>query len=62
MDFGTTLEQGDFAAWACGTMYGLGQLTFLSDPASQPHITLAEIAARFGNATGARVYPGRSIR
>jgi Domain of unknown function (DUF6398) len=34
--------------WACGIIHVLGQLNFLSNPASQPYMTLAEVAAGFG--------------
>lgn len=42
------LSSGQPRTWACGIIHVLGQLNFLSDPASQPHMTLAEVAAGFG--------------
>jgi len=42
------LGSGQPRTWACGIIHVLGQLNFLSDPASQPHMTLAEVAAGFG--------------
>ena len=34
--------------WACGIIYELGRVNFLSDPSTQPHMTLAEVCATFG--------------
>ena len=42
------LASGQPRTWACGIIYALGQLNFLSDKASQPHMTMAEICAAFG--------------
>jgi hypothetical protein len=42
------LGSGQPRTWACGIIHVLGQLNFLSDPASQPHMTLVEVAAGFG--------------
>ena len=41
------LATGKPRTWACGIVYALGQLNFLSDKASQPCMTLAEVAAAF---------------
>jgi hypothetical protein len=42
------LASGQPRTWACGIIHVLGQLNFLSDPASQPYMTMAEVAAGFG--------------
>jgi Domain of unknown function (DUF6398) len=42
------LASGQSRTWACGVIYALGQLNFLSDKASQPYMTMAEVCAGFG--------------
>jgi hypothetical protein len=42
------LASGQPRIWACGIIYALGQLNFLSDKASQPHMAMAEVCAAFG--------------
>jgi hypothetical protein len=42
------LASGQPRTWACGIIYTLGQLNFLSDKASRPHMTMAEVCAAFG--------------
>jgi Domain of unknown function (DUF6398) len=42
------LASGQPRTWTCGIIYVLGQLNFLSDKASQPHMTMAEVCAAFG--------------
>ena len=42
------LASGQPRGWACGIVHVLGQLTFLSDKASQPCMTMAEVCAGFG--------------
>jgi hypothetical protein len=42
------LALGQPRTWACGIIYVLGQLNFLSDKASQPYMTMAEVCAAFG--------------
>jgi hypothetical protein len=42
------LTSGQPRTWACGIVYVLGQVNFLSDPSTQPHMTTAELCARFG--------------
>jgi hypothetical protein len=34
--------------WACGIMYALGQLNFLSDKATKPYMAMSDICAAFG--------------
>jgi Domain of unknown function (DUF6398) len=42
------LALGRPRTWACGIIYVLGQLNFLSDKASKPNMTMAEVCAAFG--------------
>jgi hypothetical protein len=42
------LASGQPRTWACGIIHVLGQLNFLTDKASQPHMTMAEVCAAFG--------------
>jgi hypothetical protein len=35
-------------SWACGIVWTLGRINFLSDPASKPYMTMAEVCAGFG--------------
>jgi hypothetical protein len=38
--------------WACGIIYLLGQINFLSDRASQPFMRMADVCAAFGASQG----------
>jgi len=42
------LASGQPRTWACGIIHVLGGLNFLSDKASQPYMTMAEVSAAFG--------------
>jgi hypothetical protein len=42
------LASGQPRTWACGIIHVLGQLNFLSDKTSQPHMTMAEVCNAFG--------------
>jgi hypothetical protein len=42
------LGSGQPRTWACGIVYLLGQLNFLSDKASTPCMAMAEVCAGFG--------------
>ena len=42
------LASGQPRTWACGIVYVLGQINFLTDPATQPFMTTADLCARFG--------------
>jgi hypothetical protein len=42
------LASGQPRTWACAILYELGRVNFLSDPSTQPHMTLAELCAAFG--------------
>ena len=42
------LASGQPRSWACGIVYALGQVNFLSDRATQPCMRLADVCAAFG--------------
>lgn len=42
------LASGQPRTWACAILYELGRVNFLSDPSTQPHMTLAELCAALG--------------
>jgi hypothetical protein len=42
------LGSGQPRTWACGIVYVLGQINFLTDPSAQPFMTTADLCARFG--------------
>src|SRR3954463_6364076 len=42
------LASGQPRTWACGIIYVLGQIHFLTDPSTQPFMTTADLCARFG--------------
>jgi Domain of unknown function (DUF6398) len=42
------LASGQPRTWACAILYELGRVNFLSDPSTQPYLTLAELCAAFG--------------
>jgi hypothetical protein len=42
------LSSGQARTWACGVIHLLGQLNFLSDKASTPYMTMADVCAAFG--------------
>src|ERR687884_2234968 len=42
------LASGQPRTWACGIVYVLGQINFLTDPSTQPYMTTADLCARFG--------------
>ncbi len=41
------LASGQPRTWACAILYELGRVNFLSDPTTQPHMTLADLCAAF---------------
>jgi hypothetical protein len=41
------LAAGQPRTWACGIVYVLGRINFLSDPSFSPHMTTAELCAAF---------------
>src|SRR3712207_4269560 len=55
------LASGQPRTWACAILYELGQVNFLSDRASQPYMTLAELRAAFGVSQGSASAKARVI-
>jgi len=45
---GSPILRGKVASWACGLMYAVGRVNFLTDPDQTPHMTAEQIAAGFG--------------
>ncbi len=41
------LASGQPRTWACGIVYVLGRINFLSDPSFSPHMTTAELCGAF---------------
>jgi hypothetical protein len=42
------LTSGQPRGWACGIVYALGKVNFLTDKSSYPHMTTAHLCAAFG--------------
>ena len=42
------LASGQPRSWACGIIYALGQVNFLSDRSTQPYMKMADLCAAFG--------------
>ena len=42
------IAPGKARVWACGIVYALGQINFLSDKATEPFMTMAQVAKAFG--------------
>ena len=42
------LASGQPRTWACGIVYVLGQINFLTDPSTQPFMSTADLCAGFG--------------
>jgi Domain of unknown function (DUF6398) len=42
------VASGQLRTWACGIIYALGQINFLSDRATPPSMTMAEVCSAFG--------------
>ena len=55
------LASGQARTWACAILYELGRVNFLSDRASQPYMTMAELRAGFGVGQGTASAKARVI-
>jgi hypothetical protein len=42
------VASGQVRSWACGIIYALGQVNFLSDKATQPYMTMGDVCEAFG--------------
>jgi hypothetical protein len=56
------LASGQPRGWACGIVYTLGQLNFLSDPGTKPYMTTAELCKAFGVGQSTALAKARVIR
>ena len=53
---------GQPRTWACGIVYVLGQVNFLTDPSTQPFMTTADLCSRFGVGQSTASYVSASTR
>ena len=56
------LRSGKPESWACGVLYALGQVNFLSDKASSPSMPLQELCARFGVGASTGASKAKQVR
>jgi hypothetical protein len=56
------LHSGRRATWAAGVVHALGQVNFLSDPASEPCATADQLSAAFGVAKSTMSSKARQVR
>ena len=56
------LQAGRRVTWAAGVVYALGQVNFLSDPASQPCVTADQLSAAFSVAKSTMSSKARQVR
>jgi hypothetical protein len=56
------LNAGRHATWAAGVVYALGQVNFLSDPASEPRATADQLSEAFGVAKSTMSSKARQVR
>ncbi|HTV32068.1 MAG TPA: DUF6398 domain-containing protein [Methylocella sp.] len=55
------LASGQPRTWACGIVYVLGQINFLTDPSTKPFMTTADLCARFGVSQNTAIAKSRVI-
>jgi len=56
------LLSGKPNTWACGVVYALGQVNFLSDKSTRPHMGMEELCARFGVAATTGCNKAKAVR
>jgi hypothetical protein len=56
------LVNGNPRTWACVVLYALGQINFLSDKASKPYMTSAELRDHFGVAESTAGNRAKQVR
>ena len=56
------LFSGKPNTWACGVVYALGQVNFLSDKSARPHMGMEELCARFGVAASTGCNKAKAVR
>lgn len=59
---GSPVKQGKAASWACGIVYCVGQVNFLTDPSQTLHMRSEEIARGFGVSPATMQTKARTIR
>jgi hypothetical protein len=59
---GSPVNKGKAAAWAAGIVYAIGWVNFLTDPASEPHVTAEEIATGCGVSSATMHARNRELR
>jgi Domain of unknown function (DUF6398) len=55
------LTSGQPRTWACGIVYVLGRVNFLSDQSSHPYMTTADLCAAFGVSEGTVYSKSRAV-
>ena len=56
------LAFGQPQTWACGILHTLGQLNFLSDRSTEPHMATADLCAAFGVGQSTAAAKAKAIR
>ena len=56
------LASGQPRTWACGIIYVLGQLNFLTDRSSEPHMAMADVCTAFGVGQSTAASKAKTIR
>ena len=59
---GSPVLRGKPESWACGIIYSLAQVNFVTNPQSDPHATAADIASGFGISQSTMLAKARVIR
>jgi hypothetical protein len=56
------LTSGHPQTWACGVLYALGQINFLSDRSSAPYMAMADLCNHFGIAASTGGNKAKAVR
>ncbi len=56
------LAKGAGSTWACAVLYALGQINFLSDKSTKPHMSMADLAGHFGVSPGTASAKAKLVR
>jgi hypothetical protein len=56
------LAGGNPQTWACAVLYALGQVNFLSDKSTTPHMAMADLCAHFGIAPSTGGYKAKLVK
>ncbi len=49
-------------SWACGVVYAIGQVNFLTDRSTEPYMAMADLCARFGVAPSTGASKAKTVR